>query len=167
MRNILIIRDNLWKTDRKMKDGLRCLIIYILLLTTKIYQHCLHYFRQYVCWLLLYPQDCILHWIYGMQINYITWHQIVSELIHLWRFTANHSIASLAWVHEFCLQTFGRTTWTGDQLIMKLQPSTTQTVSKCRKLCRMIFSIAMYSGCNNGRFCRMCNEYFFFWNSRL
>jgi len=72
VRNILIIRDNLWKTDRKMKDGLRCLIIYILLLTTKIYQHCLHYFRHYVCWLLLYSQDCILHWIYGMQINYIT-----------------------------------------------------------------------------------------------
>jgi len=40
VRNILIIRDNLLKTDRKMKDGLMCLIIYILLLTTKIYHHC-------------------------------------------------------------------------------------------------------------------------------
>jgi len=30
MKNILIIKDNLLKTDRKMKDGFRCLIIYIL-----------------------------------------------------------------------------------------------------------------------------------------
>jgi len=61
--------------------------------------------------------------------------QIVSGLIHLWRFTANHSIATLAWVRESCLQTFGRTSWMGDQLIMKLQPTrTTQAVSKCRKL---------------------------------
>jgi hypothetical protein len=59
------VRDNLLKTDRKIKDGFWCLIIYILLLT-------LYYVRLYVCWLCLYPQDCILHWIYGMQINCIT-----------------------------------------------------------------------------------------------
>jgi hypothetical protein len=70
----LIIRDILLKTDRKMKAGLRCLIIYILLFTTKIYQHCVYYVRQYVCWLHLYPQVCILHWNYGMWINYITLH---------------------------------------------------------------------------------------------
>jgi hypothetical protein len=40
VRNILIIRNNLLKTDRKIKDGLMYLIIYILLLTSKIYQHC-------------------------------------------------------------------------------------------------------------------------------
>jgi hypothetical protein len=48
MKNILIIKDNLLKTERKMKDGFRCLIIYILLLTTKIYQHYLYYVSMYV-----------------------------------------------------------------------------------------------------------------------
>jgi hypothetical protein len=48
VKNILIIRDNLLEINRKMKAGFRCLIIYILLFTTKISQHCVYYVSMYV-----------------------------------------------------------------------------------------------------------------------
>ena len=48
MKNILIIRDNLLKTDRNMKAGFRSFIIHILLFTTKIFQYCVYCVSMYV-----------------------------------------------------------------------------------------------------------------------
>jgi len=45
--------------------GVLLFIFYYLLLR---FINTVYNVRQYVCWLCLYPQDCILHWIYGIRI---------------------------------------------------------------------------------------------------
>ena len=64
MKNILIIRDNLLKTERKMKVGFRCLIIYILL------------FIFY--YLLLKYLNTVYIMLDSMYVDYVYIHRIVS-----------------------------------------------------------------------------------------
>ena len=74
MKNILIIRDIPLKTE--LKIGFSCFSIVFFYLLLRFFQHYVYYVRLYVCDC-LYPQDCILIWIYRMQINYITLHYTV------------------------------------------------------------------------------------------
>ena len=77
MKNILIIRDIPLKTE--LEIGFSCFINCILLFIAKILPTMyimLVYMR--VC---LYPQDCILIWIYRMWLNYITLHYIDPETL--------------------------------------------------------------------------------------